>query len=47
MNVSAINTFTMPSNAKCAYIDICFHLIKYGEGNGNAFQYTCLENPMD
>ena len=21
--------------------------IKVGEGNGNPFQYSCLENPMD
>ena len=20
---------------------------EYGEGNGNPFQYSCLENPMD
>ena len=22
-------------------------MIKLGEGNGNPFQYSCLENPMD
>ena len=21
--------------------------VKYGEGNGNPLQYSCLENPMD
>ena len=22
-------------------------MVTYGEGNGNALQYSCLENPMD
>ena len=31
--------------------DICAHLVasqvELAEGNGTAFQYSCLENPMD
>ena len=26
---------------------ICFDIITFGEGNGNPFQYSCLENSMD
>ena len=22
-------------------------MVRYGEGNGNALQYSCLENPVD
>ena len=26
---------------------ICFDIITFGEGNGNPFQFSCLENSMD
>ena len=29
----------------CSYLGITN--ISVGEGNGNALQYSCLENPMD
>ena len=29
------------------YTELVTNSILYGEGNGNPFQYSCLENPMD
>ena len=29
------------------YISLVYILSIFGEGNGNPFQYSCLENPMD
>ena len=31
----------------CIYIYVCAVYIAIGEENGNPFQYSCLENPID
>ena len=39
--------FSVITFLKPTFIFLMLPTISYGEGNGNPFQYSCLENPTD